>query len=139
MKHIFFNHFVDDDCDELNIMKRFLNFLHHYYFLRFKWIKLTLNFKKCKFFVSYIKILSHQKNVMNIRSFENKLKMFRKWFSSKNKTELDKFLYILSFFKNYIFERIDKTVLLKTAVITKVIITIRNDKKKTLKKMINFI
>ena len=139
MKHIFFNHFVDDDCDELNTVKRLLNFFHHHYFLRLKWVKLTLNFKKCKFFVSRIKILNHQKNVMSIRSFENKLKMFKKWFSLKNKIELDKFLYMLSFLKNYIFEKVDKTVLLKTAVIKKMIIIIQNDKKRTSKKMIDFI
>ena len=139
IKHIFFNHFVNDDCDEANTMKKLLNFLHYYYFLRLKWAKLTLNLKKCKFFVLRIKILNHQKNVMNIRSFENKLKMFKKWFSSKNKTELDRFLYMLSFFKNYISERVDKTVFLKIAVIKKMMIIIRNDKKKTSKKMINFI
>ena len=139
MKYIFFNHFVNDDCDEANTVKKFLNFLHHYYFLRLKWIKLTLNFKKCKFFVSRIKILNHQKNVMNIRLFENKLKMFKKWFFSKNKTELDKFLYMLFFLKNYIFEKIDKTVLLKTAVIKEVMTIIRNDKKRISRKMINFI
>ena len=139
MKHIFFNHFVNDDCDESNTVKKLSNFFHHHYFFRLKWAKLTLNFKKCKFFVSRIKILSHQKNVMSIRSFENKLKMFRKWFSSKNKTELDRFLYMLSFFKNYIFKRVDKTVLLKTAVIKKVMIIIQNDKKRISKKMINFI
>ena len=139
MKHIFFDHFVDDDCDELNTVKKLLNFFHHHYFFRLKWAKLTLNFKKCKFFVLRIKILSHQKNVINIRSFENKLKMFKKWSSSKNKTELDKFLYMLFFLKNYISEKVDKTVLLKTAVIKKMMIIIRNDKKRTSKKMIDFI
>ena len=78
IKHIFFNYFVDDDCGEVNTVKRLLNFLHYHYFFRLKWVKLILNFKKCKFFVSCIKILSHQKNVMSIRSFEDKLKMFRK-------------------------------------------------------------
>ena len=78
MKHIFFNHFVDDNCDEANTMKKLLNFLYYYYFLRLKWVKLTLNLKKCKFVVLHIKILNHQKNVINIRSFENKLKMFKK-------------------------------------------------------------
>ena len=139
MKYIFFNHFIDDDCDEANTVKRLLNFLHHHYFFRLKWAKLILNFKKCKFFVFRIKILNHQKNVMSIRSFENKLKMFKEWSFSKNKIELDRFLYMLFFLKNYVFERIDKTVLLKTAVIEKMTTIMRNDKKRISKKMINFI
>ena len=129
MKHIFFDYFVDDDCDKANTIKKLLNFLSHHYFFKFKWVKLTLNFKKYKFFDLRIKILSHQKNVMNIRLFENKLKILKKWSSLKNKIELDRFLYMLSFFKNFVFEGINKTVLLKTAVIEKITIIMQDNKK----------
>ena len=46
---------------------------------------------------------------------------------------------MLSFFKNYISKKIDKTTLLKIVVIEKMTIIMRDDKKRISKKMINFI
>ena len=136
---VFFDHFVDDDVDEVVTFERFLNFLHNHYFSRLAWARLTLNLKKCKFFVSRIQILEHQRDVIDIKSSKNKLKMFREWSSLTFKKELDRFLHMLSFLKNYILERADRTTLLKTTIIEKITSTIVNEKKRITRKIKNFL
>lgn len=73
--------------------------------------KTYIEFKKIKFFIPRIKILGHQKDVIGIRPFEDKLKMFREWPTPKDKIELDRFLFMLPFLKNYIPGRADKPIL----------------------------
>ena len=136
---IFFNHFVDDDVDEAIIFESLLNFLHNHYFSRLAWAKLTLNLKKCKFFVARIQILKHQRDVIDIRSSKDKLKIFRKWSSLTSKKELNRFLHMFSFLKNYILERANRTTLLKTTIIEKITSTIMNEKKRITRKIKNFL
>ena len=135
----FFDHFINDDIKKARTFKNMLQFLYEHYFSRLKWTRFTFNSKKCKFFISRIQILKHQRNVFDIRSSENKLKAFRKWLNSQSKTELNRFLYMLSFFKNYILDWADKLTLLKTTMIEKVITSICAKKKKIRRKIMNFI
>ena len=134
----FFEHFVNDNVDEANSFEHLISFLHNYYFSRLVWVQLTLNSKKCKFFVFKIQILSHQRDAFEIRLFNDKLKTFRKWSAFTTKEKLKRFLYMLLFLKNYISKRADKSTFLKSAIIEKVTISVRNDKKRISRKIKNF-
>ena len=134
----FFEHFMIDDVDETNSFEHLMSFLHNYYFSRLIWTQLTLNSKKCKFFVFKIQILSHQRDAFEIRLFNDKLKTFREWLVLTTKKKLKRFLYIFFFLKNYISEKADKFIFFKSAIIEKVIISVCDDKKRINRKMKNF-
>ena len=135
----FFDHFVDDDVGGARTFEDMFQFLHEHYFPRLKWARLTLNPKKCKFFVPRIQILGHQRDVSGIRPSEDKLRAFREWPSPQSKAELDRFLYMLPFLKNYIPGRADKSTLLKTAMVEEVTTSICAGKKRTRRKVVDFI
>ena len=131
MKHVCFNHFVDDDCGGAETFSSLVEFLHNHYFPRLAWAKLTLNPAKCEFFIAKVHILGHQRDEKGIRPSEDKLGMFREWPTPKNKEELLKFTYMLPFLRNYIPGRADLTTVLKSAILEEVIKTKVNGKTKT--------
>ena len=138
-EHSVFNHFIDDDVKKSDILSTLINFLHTHYFPRLVWAKLTLNPKKCEFFTSKIQLLEHRRNLKDIRPSENKIEMFRKYSSSICKEKLERFLYMLFFFKEYIFERVDRSSFLRTTIVKETVITLRNDKKQSVKQKKKFL
>ena len=137
--HSVFNHFIDDDVKEFDILSTLIHFLHTHYFLRLVWTKLTLNSKKCEFFTSKIQLLRHRRDLRDIRFSENKIKMFREYSSLTCKKKLERFLYMLLFFKNYISDRADRSFFLRTIIVKETVITLRNDKKQSVKQKKKFL
>ncbi len=44
--HVFIDRYVDDDCGGAAKAEDLVDYLHHHYFPRLSWVKLTLNPKK---------------------------------------------------------------------------------------------
>ena len=131
--HIMFNHFVDNDIKNFDILKILIHFLHFHYFFRLSWAKFILNSSKCEFFVVNIQLLKYQKNVKNIKSNENKLSIFRNFLNFTSKNEFERFLYIFFFLKIYIFEKIDRNTFLRIVIIEKTITIFLKKKKHSVK------
>ena len=137
--HSVFNHFIDDDVKEFDTLSTLIRFLHTHYFLKLVWIKFILNSKKCEFFTFKIQLLKHRRNLKDIRSNENKIEMFREYSSSTCKKKLKRFLYMLLFLKKYISGRANRFFFLRTIIVKKTIITLRNDKKQSVKQKKKFL
>ena len=129
----YFEHYMDDDLGGAKTLDALIRFLHDHYFPRLKWARLTLNPKKCAFFIGKVQILGHQRDEKGLRPAEDKLGMFRDWPTPTTKEEVMRFVYMLPFFKWYIPGRADLTTIIKNSIIEEKVKIVIDGKSKTTK------
>ena len=121
-----FKYFVDDDYGASPTFETLLRFLHHFYFPRLVWARLTLKLSKSKFFVPSIEPLGmlvglhldpelHAK--YGLRASDAKWGKIEGFPTPTNAQELEAFLYLMTYLKMLIPECVELARIMKTAII----------------------
>lgn len=97
-----YEYFMDDDYGVATDFQSLFNFLHHHYFPRVCWARLTLKPKKTKFFCSSIDVLGHTLLESGLRPSMDKVAKIRDYPAPTNFQELERFLYMTTFLKRFI-------------------------------------
>lgn len=138
LKKAMFEHFVNDDVSEANTFKTLVRFLHNHYFSQISWGKLFLNSKKCQFFVDRFKILSHVWDAADIKLSENKIDVFRNYSVSTDKNSFLWFINQLLWLAQFISDWANIIMILKKALIEKILKYEIQEKKQKIKTVIDF-
>ena len=133
-----FEYFVDDDLGGADTRDQLARFMHHHYFPRITWSKLTLNPEKSKFFVPEIDVLGFTKSLNGIRPSADKVAAIRDWPTPTNEEELFSFLYMLPYLRTLIPGRADHGTIMKSAIKVEKIVYVADGKKKILTKKMGF-
>lgn len=112
-----FDYFVDDDQGAATDIPSMLHFMHHRYFPRLAWSRLTLHPKKTQFFTSSIGILGHECTTSGLRPSADKVAAILQWPEPTSESELLRLLYALPFIRAYIPGRADISKTLRAALI----------------------
>lgn len=109
-------YFMDDDLGGARNFKEMFNFLHHHYFPRLSWAKLTLSPAKCEFFTDRIHILGFDRELGGLRPNQKKRDVMLNYPPPRDEKELDAFLYLLPYVSDCIPGRADLATTMKSAV-----------------------
>ena len=100
---------MDDDVGGADTFEALLHFLHHHYFPRLAWSRLTLNPAKSFFFTEDLSILGFTRTRNGIRPSADKLAATRDYRVLTNEASLIAFLHMLPFLRSFILGREGQT------------------------------
>src|SRR5205807_9061713 len=111
-----FECFVDDDFGAHANFTSLFNFLHNHYFPRLLWAKITLKDSKSGFFLERINPLGYESDGSGLRPSLDKVKAIREYPRPTNLGEIEAFLYMTIFLRQFIPGRVEHARLLKKAI-----------------------
>lgn len=135
---VVFEHFVDDDLGGGKTFQDLFNFMHHHYFPRLAWAKLTLNPKKCRFFIAGLSLLGLERTAAGLRPSADKIAAIRDYPEPTNEKELARFLHMLPYLKAHIPGRSDHCRIMNEAVLEEVEVYLINGRKRKRKQTVGF-
>jgi len=115
-----FECFVDDDFGAHTSFSSLFNFLHDHYFPRLLWARITLKDSKSGFLLDNINPLGYESDGSGLRPSLDKVKAIRNYPQPTNLAELNAFLYMTIFLRQWIPGRAEHARLLKKAIQYKV-------------------
>ena len=115
-----FECFVDDDFGAHTSFQSLFDFLHNHYFPHLLWARITLKDSKSGFFLHNINPLGYESDGSSLRPSLDKGKAIRKSPKPTNLAEMEAFLYMTIFLRQWIPGRAEHTKLLKKAIQYKV-------------------
>ena len=111
-----FECFVDDDFGAHEDFRSLFNFLHSYYFPRLIWARITLKESKSGFFLEKIHPLGYASDGSGLRPSLDKVKAIRDYPRPTNLAEIEAFLYMTIFLRQFIPGRVEYARLMKKAI-----------------------
>jgi len=112
-----FEYFVDDDFRAFPDFKTQWDFLHHHYFPRLAWARLTLKGRKCGFFLDKLEPPGYSSNGSGLRPSLDKVRAIRDYPRPTNLNELEAFIYMTIYLRQFIPGRAEHAHILKEAII----------------------
>ena len=111
-----FECFVDDDFGAYPSCQSLFDFLHNHYFPRLLWARITLKDSKSGFFLHNINPLGYESDGSGLRPSLDKVKAIREYPRPTNLAEMETFLYMTIFLRQWIPGRAEHARLLKKAI-----------------------
>jgi len=111
-----FECFVDDDFGAHTSFASLFNFLHDHYFPRLLWARITLKDSKSGFFLDNINPLGYESDGSGLRPSIDKVRAIREYPRPTNLAEIEAFLFMTIFLRQWIPGRAEHARLIKTAV-----------------------
>jgi len=112
-----FEYFVDDDFGAFPDFKTQWDFLHDHYFPRLAWARLTLKGRKCGCFLDKLEPLGYSSNGSGLRPSLDKVGAIRDYPRPTNLNELEAFIYMTIYLRQFIPGRAEHARILKDAII----------------------
>ena len=112
-----FEYFVDDDFHAFLTFKSQHNFLHNHCFPRLVWAKLTLQRRKCGFFLNKISPLGYVSDGIGLRPSLDKAGAIRDYPWPMTPNEVDAFVYMTIYLRKFIPGRVEHAQILKEAIV----------------------
>jgi len=112
-----FEYFVDDDFGAFPDFKSQFDFLHNHYFPRLVWAKLTLQGRKCGFFCDKIDPLGYSSDGSGLRPSLDKTGAIRDYPQPTNANEVDAFIYMTIYLREFIPGLVQHGRILKEAIV----------------------
>jgi len=112
-----FEYFVDDDFGAFPDFRSQFDFLHHHYFPRLAWARLTLQGRKCGFFLDKINPRGYDSDESGLRPSLDKAGAIRDYPQPTNANEVDAFVYMTIYLRQCIPGRVEHARILKEAII----------------------
>lgn len=98
---------------------KFFEFLHMKYFSKMTFELIYLNLRKTHVFTKKLNITKFSGNLNKIRPFIKHCLKIEKWFIFTNKAQLNKFLWLILFLKQFIFKQTKHVLKIKKIYIIK--------------------
>jgi len=111
-----FECFVDDDFGAHPDFSSQFEFLHNHYFPRLGWAKLTLKGSKSHFFLDKISPLGYESDGSGLWPSLDKVKAIREYPRPTDLAEIEQFLFLTIFLRQFIPGRVEHARILKEAV-----------------------
>jgi len=112
-----FECFVDDDFGAFPSFATQFAFLHNHYFPRLAWARITLKGSKCGFFLDKINPLGYASDGSGLRPSLDKVRAIRDYPRPANTTEIEAFLYMTIYLRQFIPGRAEHARILKEGII----------------------
>ena len=112
-----FEYFVDDDFGGFPNFKSQFDFLHNHYFPQLAWAKLSLQGRKCGFFLDKISPLGYSSNGSGLRPSLDKAGAIRDYPRPTNANEVEAFVYMTIYLRQFIPGRAEHARILKEAIV----------------------
>jgi len=112
-----FECFVDDDFGAFPSFRTQFDFLHNHYFLTLAWVKLTLKGTKCGFFLAKIDPLGFSSKGSGLPSSLDKVQVIREYPTPTNAVEIEAFIYMTIYLRQFIPGRVEHARILKEAIV----------------------
>jgi len=111
-----FECFVDDDFGGFESFAEQFDFLHNHYFPRLAWARITLKGSKCGFFLDRINPLGYSSDGSGLRPSLDKVQAIRDYPQPANPMEIESFLYMTIYLRQFIPGRTEHSRILKEAI-----------------------
>ncbi len=112
---IAFAFFVNDHSSAQVTFETLFDFLHEHYFLRTAFESIYLNSRKTAVFIEKLNMIDFTDEFNELRSFVKHRTKIMKWLILINKAELNDFLWLTSFLRQFISRRVDHVLIMKKA------------------------
>jgi len=112
-----FEYFVDDDFGAFPSYATQFAFLQNHYFPRLAWARITLNGSKCGFFLDKINPLGYASDGSGLRPSLDKVRAIQDYPRPANATEIEAFLYMTIYLRQFIPGRAEHARILKEGII----------------------
>ena len=112
-----FECFVDDDFGAFPSFAAQFDFLHNHYFPRLAWARITLKARKCGFFLDKINPLGFASDGSGLRPSLDKVRAIRDYPQPTTAVEIEAFLYMTIYLRQFIPGRAEHARILKEAII----------------------
>ena len=112
-----FEYFVDDDFGAFPDFRSQFAFLHNHYFPRLAWAKLTLQGRKCGFFLDKISPLGYSSDGSGLRPSLDKAGAIRDYPQPTTVDEVDAFVYMTIYLRQFIPGHAEHARILKEAIV----------------------
>jgi len=111
-----FECFVDDDFGGFESFGEQFDFLHNDYFPRLAWARITLKGSKGGFFLDRINPLGYSSNGSGLRPSLDKVQAIQDYRQPANPMEIESFLYMTIYLRQFITGRAEHSRILKEAI-----------------------
>jgi hypothetical protein len=123
--------FVNDHFEARKNFDSLFSFLHNFYFLRVTFESIYLNSKKTTTFFEELNMIDFTERSKELRfSIKHRIKIL-KWFTFINRAELNEFLWLTSFLRQFISKRAKHVLIMKKTYMIQVSIKSRRVKSKS--------
>jgi len=112
-----FECFVDNHFGAFPSFRSQLNLLHQHYFPRLAWARLTLKGCKCGFFLERISPLGFSSDSSGLRPSLDKVQAIREYPRPTNAAEIEAFIYMTIYLRQFIQGRAEHARILKEAIL----------------------
>ena len=111
-----FAYFMDNDYGAAETVEGMIAFLHHHYFPRLKWARLTLKPAKSIFFNKRLGLLGHESGERGLQLSADKIAKIRDYSEPTNMVEIEQLLYLAAYLCRFISRRAEHSRIMKEAV-----------------------
>ncbi|RPB18092.1 hypothetical protein L211DRAFT_854477 [Terfezia boudieri ATCC MYA-4762] len=127
-------YFMDDDYGAAEGFEEMFRLLMDWYFPRIAWAKLILKSMKMVFFTTTLELLGHELGRMGLRPSMDKVAKILDYPVPIDESELDKFLFMMTFLKRFMPGRVEHARIMKEEVKIEVVVKNSGNGKKKLTK-----